>query len=49
MAVLLNSKHPIAAGSELNSDFLNWVLSVGLPNLDCDWSSPQALEVLHDF
>lgn len=48
-AVLLISKHLIAVGSELNSNFLNWVLSAGLPNLACDWSSPQVLDVLHDY
>lgn len=41
--LLPNSKHPFTPGSELSSDFLNWVLSAGLPNPDCDWSSPQVL------
>lgn len=48
-AVLPISKHLIAVGSELNSNFLNWVLSAGLPNLACDWSSPQVLDVLRDY
>ena len=46
MAVLPNSKHLFAVDSGLSSDFLNWVLSAGLPNPDCDWSSPQVLDVL---
>lgn len=48
-AVLPNSKHLVAVGSKLNSGFLTWVLSAGLPKPACDSNSPQILNVLQDF
>lgn len=45
MAVLPNTRELSAVGAGLSSHFLNCVLRAGLPNPDCDWNSPQVLDI----